>query len=383
MADTPNFADLQRVARDEVLARNGNLTPEVVEREGTDANILIACDAAVGEEVIGQIQRVEAGLFLDSSTGAALDKLVFDRYGLLRKPAAPAIGAALFQTATLSAVTFAIPVNTTLQSDSGNQYITTAEVNYPAGATSPVSVPIRSVLAGLGQAASVGSINAIISDIPGAPTDLGVTNGEATAGSDDQEPDASFRDRARKFFLTARRGTRLAIEQGALAVAGVRTATAFEIIDSSGRPARIVQLVVSDAFTDVLASYTASPPPSYAIQSQQLAATIFQQLDDVRAAGIYVDVIVAQVVLQPIVLRLAYQAGVDTEQVSASARAAAVSYVNSLAPGVALIYNDLRAAVQATPGLSVTGNEIASPSGDVLPNPLQVIRTSLAIVARA
>lgn len=381
MSDAPSFTDLFNIARNEALIRNGRLTAEAVERPGTDANIIAAAVAAVGQEVGTQIVRVEAGLFLDSATGPALDKLVFDRYGLLRKNAANAIGTVQFTSVTGAAAAFTIPTGTVLQASNGDQYTTSADVVYPDGSNGPVNVPIRSTLAGLDQQASVNTVTSIVSTPIGAPNDFAVSNVEATAGADNAETDDSLRNRARNFFQTTRRGTKLAIEQAALAFPGVETAQAFEVLDGNGIPARLVQLIVSDSFTDTLASYTSTPPPSYQVQSQQLAIAIFQSLDDVRAAGIYVDVIVAQVIMLPVVLRLAFAAGVDTTAVTEACQAAVVNYTNSLPPGATWSVLGCGNSVRAVGGLSVTGNEIASPVGDVVPTPLQVIRTGLAIVA--
>ena len=90
MPDFPGFSELFRVARDEILSRQARLSRDAVEREGMDANILIAGACAAADEVMGQLTTLAASLFLDSATGPALDRLVLDRYGLVKKPAAAA-----------------------------------------------------------------------------------------------------------------------------------------------------------------------------------------------------------------------------------------------------------------------------------------------------
>ncbi len=100
-----------------------------------------------------------------------------------------------------------------------------------------------------------------------------------------------------------------------------------------------------------------------------------------RAAGIFVEVIVGSVVLQPIILHLAFVAGSDVASVTAQAKATAVNYTNALQPGMPFIGNDLLAQLKVISGLFYTGGEIALPNGNVFPNSqLQVIRTSAAIV---
>ena len=85
--DAPSYDDLRRIARDEMLSRSQSLTLEVIERDGSEANILSHGIAAVGDELAGALTRVAAGLYLDSAQGRALDKLVFSKFGLVRRPA--------------------------------------------------------------------------------------------------------------------------------------------------------------------------------------------------------------------------------------------------------------------------------------------------------
>jgi len=380
MPDLPTWNDLFRIGRDEVLMRNARISRDAVERDGMDANVLVASAAAMGDEVVGQVADLQATLFLESARGAALDHYVFDRYGMVRKPASASIGSVQFSTLTASPATFPIPTGAVLQTSSGTQFITIESTIFGAGTTGPVTVMVRSVLAGSGLNAKIGAINNIVSSIAGAPSNIKINNPYATAGADDAESDDALRDRARRFFTTARRGTLAALESAALNVAGVRKASAIEILDAYGRPARFVQLVVSDAFTEQLVDYTVVPP-RYQTQSQALSVAIQNALPDVRAGGIFVQVVVAVVIIQPIQLTLAFNAGADVNTAALQARAAAVNYTNSLAPGVTWLPSGVLSELQKVPGLQYTGNELLSPVGQVVPKPLQVIRTSLGLVS--
>jgi hypothetical protein len=378
--DFPTRADLFRILRDEVLSQNAKLSLEAVERDGTDANVLLAASAEAGDEVVGQLVRVAAGQFLDSAEGQLLDRLVFDRYGLVRKPASPALGTVEFTTTVANPAAFTIPANTLLQTADGIQYTTVDASTFPIASTGPVYVQVRSVLAGLDQQAKKNTITSIVTPITGSPADLAVNNSIATSGADDAESDASLRERARRFFTTARRGTLTAIEQGALAVPGVRRATAIEVIDVLGRPARLVQLIIADAFTDALVEQDVDPP-TYQTQSQALSQAVFSSLSDVRAAGIFVQVFVAQVVLQPVILQLRFQAGVNADQTALVARASVVAATNDLLPGEIWAVADMLDILSKVPGLApIQGDEVSSPAGDVVPKALQVIRTSLNLV---
>lgn len=392
--DFPQFQDLFQIGANTILTLNGAVTVDAVNRAGTDINIDVASAAAIGDECIGQLTNVAAGTFLDSAQKTALDRVIFDRYGLLRNPASPAVGSVQFLVVGANGLpvanpaAFALPAGLVLQTPSGAQFVTTASEVYPTNNAAPVTAAVQSVLAGSAQQAAPGTITGVVSNVPGGPSSpfsLVVTNPLATAGATDEESDSDFRARARAFFSTARRGTLAAIAQGALGAGlGVKTAATFEFIDLTGAPARGVELVISDVYTDSLANLS-TIPPTYAAQSQVLALNVFNALADVRAGGINVSVVVGQVVLQPIQLNLSFAASANTlpggiDGVALQARAAAVAYTNGNPPGAVWSAAAAQAAVAATPGLQVTGNEIASPQGNVIPTALQVIRTSLAIV---
>lgn len=379
MPDLPTFQDLFRVGRDEALARNGSLTRDVIDRSGSDANVVVGAGAAMADEVVAQLAQVEAAVYLDSAKGQALDRLVFDRYGILRKPAGPALGSIQFTTTALTGAPFAIPLGTLVSSSDGRQFVTTAAAVFPIASMGPVTVEVRSVQAGLSQQTQANTITSLVSPISGQPTDLVVNNALATAGATDEETDDDLRNRARQFFTSARRGTLGAIQAGALAVLGVKTAAAFEVLDAYGRPAKATQLVVSDVFTDQLVSISPTPA-SYQAQSQVLASAVAAGLSDVRAAGINVQVTVAQVILQGMSLGLRFQAGVNADLVALQARAVVVALINALSPGQSLVISSVIEILRSVTGVIVTGQEVISPAGDVIPQQLQVLRATLGLV---
>jgi hypothetical protein len=344
-----------------------------------DANILVAAATAVGDEIVGQLAALASALFLDSATGTALDRLVFDRYSLVRKPASASLGTVTFSTTALTGTAFSIPVGVILQTADGIQFTTTEAVIFPVSSAGPVYCAVRSVLAGPDQNVKIGTITSIVTPIVSQPNDLVVTNQLATSGGDAAESDASLRDRARRYFTTLRRGTIGAIEEAALGVGGVQQAVAFEVLDALGRPARIVQLVVADAFTVQFADF-ATVPPLYQAQSQLLTSLVFNSLADVRAAGIYVQVYVANVVLLPLQISLAFRAGVNVDDTALRARAALVNYVNSLKPGDDFDFLTAYGVLNAVQGIAESGGNIISPVGNVVAAPLQALRTSLSLI---
>jgi hypothetical protein len=378
--DFPSFQDLFRVARDEALTRaNSRVSRDAIEREGMDANILVATGCAAGDQVVGQLASLAAALFLDSAKKDKLDRLVFDRYSLVRKSASASLGTVQFRSAGGAPTTFTIPIGVRVQSSDGVQFVTIESVIFPVGSHGPIACGARSVLAGSAQNVKAGMITSVVSAIPSQPGDLTVSNPYATAGGDDSEADDSLKDRARKYFSTVRRGTLGALEEAALGVGGVRTARAFEVIDALGRPARMVQLVVADAFAEQFVNYN-TVPARYEVQSQLLATLVFNALSDVRPAGVFVQVFVANVVLQSFQLGLTFLGGADVNTAALSARATIVDYVNGLAPGKPIIIQDALGRLNNVTGLAPSGNSIVSPAGNVQPKALQALRTSLGLV---
>lgn len=375
----PTRSDYFRAGRDEILAQNAALSADIVDRDGTDANILLAAGSAMADKATGQLIIVAAGLFLDSSEDVALDRYVFDRYGLVRKPAAPSFGYVNFTTTAPVPSSFAIPVGTVLSTADGVQFVTVVASSMLAGSTGPVFVQVRSILAGFNQQQKIGTITSVVSEIPGQPNDLAVTNNAATAGASDREGDDALKDRARRFWTTAQRGTLSAIETGALAVPGVLRASALEILDGNARPGRWVVCVVSDRFTDALSQLNQTTV-TYQAQSQALAATVFNALNEYRCGGIFVQVIVAQVLLLQVGLSLTFSAGVDTIQVANQARGAIAGYINELNPGDSFFPATALQRLRQVAGLVITGNEITTPAGVVVPRVLQVLRTQAELI---
>lgn len=375
--DAPTNAELFRIARDAMLMNNPKLTKDIVDREGTDYNAICAGIATMGDEVVSHNIKICSSNSLASARGEKLTRYVFDKYGLLRKPASVALGSVAFSSPTAPPAPYNIPSNFKLRTTDGRQFITTASVAVSAGNAGPITVPVRSVLAGLSQQAQKNTITSMADTIQSAPEGLAVTNTLATAGADDEENDDDLRSRAQRYYETIRAGTIAAIENRARAYPGIRRATVIERLDSYGRPTKVVQLIIADGFTDVLvqaASFT------YEAQSQVLADAVYLDLDDTRGAGIFVDVRVAQVVMQSVLLALNFEANADIEDAAIRARAAVVEYINRLPPGADFVPANVRPVLEGIPGLVVTGTEVMSPIGTIVTSTHQVLRATMGCV---
>lgn len=376
MADLPNFQDLFRIGRDEALSRNDRLTLEEIERKGSDLNNLIAASAAMSDDVMGQLAQLKAEVFAGTARFDALDRLILDRYpGLVRKQASPSFGYVTFSFSPAVAAAFSIPDGTQLSTADGVQFITVGAATVAIGATS-AEVPIRSVLAGAQQKAKPGAINSLLAQIVGAPASgTTVSNTAATFGGEDRESDSDYVTRSRTYFLSQRRATKPAIEQAVLTIPGIVKCNVFENLDTLGRPIGYVQIVVADSYTEQFVT-ASTLPASYAAQRANLSVQITTTLEDWRAAGVGVQVVFGTVVLQSVRVALAYLPGVDQEAVKTVVLAKIIQHINGLKPGETLELDTLRQLAQTTSGVYTTGNEIVTPTGNVVPRPGEVLRTS-------
>lgn len=376
MPDFPTFDDLREVGRRAMLLSQPDLTIDAVDREGTDAGAFLDAAASIGDVVIGVFAEHWSGLWLESAKGAKLDKLIYDRYRVARQPASVAYGSVEFRTATPAAAAFTIPEGAIGKATDGRQYRTVESKTYPLGSVGPISVRIVSVLAGAAQQARANTITSF-GAIPGAPADLVVTNTVATAGAADAESNEELIERAR-----ASRGADVAIMDAivkkALAFPGVKTAVAYESLTAAGYPTGVNTLIITDRYTESLATLTEAVP-SYEVQSQALASAVYESLKRTRSCGVHIMVMVAVVRVLPISLSLTLGANA-TDATVQRARAAVVNYTNSGASGRRWVRQEAIRAMQGIPGLIVTGNDIAYPPGDVVPSPLEALRTDLALV---
>lgn len=374
--DLPSFATLFRIGKAEALVRNPRLTPEEIEREGSDLNILVAAPAAMADECIAHIASVRKDLYVDTASGDALDRLITDRYpDLIRKQASPSYGYITFSFSPATTGAFNIPDATVLSTADGVQFVTVGVTAVAVGVTSK-TIPIRSTLAGASQKASANKILNLVSGIPGAPSSgMTVSNSAATFGGEDREKDGDYAVRYKRRYLAARRATIGAIEQAVLEVPGIVKCTVFENLDTLGRPIGYVQAVIADSYTEQFVT-SSSTPAAYASQLANLQVEIDSLLREWRAAGVGVRVTFGQVILQSTRILLAYVAGADQVSVNNVVLSKIVQHVNNLKPGQTLLLEDLRTLIRNTSGVVYTGNELVTPVGDVVPLPGQVLRTS-------
>lgn len=374
--DLPSFSTLYRIGKVEALVRNPRLTPDEVDRQGSDINILLAAPAAMADECVAQIASVRKDLYVGTAEGDALDRLITDRYpDLIRKQASPSYGYVTFSFSPAVSGAFTITDGAVLSTADGVQFITLGDTAVAVGTTSK-TVPIRSMLAGASQKAGPAKIKNIITSFVGAPSSgMTVSNAAATFGGEDREKDSDYAIRYTLRYLAARRATIGAIEQAVLEVPGIVKCTVFENLDTLGRPIGYVQAVIADSYTEQFVT-SATTPAAYASQLAGLQVQIESLLREWRAAGVGVVIRFAQVILQSCRVIPSYAAGADQVAVNSVILSKINQHVNNLRPGEPLVLEDLRTILRTTSGLVYTGNEIVTPTGDVIPLPGQVLRTS-------
>jgi uncharacterized phage protein gp47/JayE len=360
--DLPTRLDLYALARDYLLSRAAKLDPGQVDVLGSDANLFVGSVSVVSSAIVNQLAFAFNRLTLSGADGDDLDRLAFDRYGLTRKGASPAVGAVRIFRASNAGGAGTVAIGTKVQTLTGIEYLLTSSASFGASdLTSQANV--RAAQAGKATQAAANTI-ARFSD-PSTLFDrtLQVNNDLTTAGGEDAEDDATFRARIRNFWNTARRGILAAIAFGATSVPGVVTAQAVEALAPGNMPARVVNLYIAD---------------SSGVASQALADQVRSALDDFRAGGIAVLISTSIPLIVQVQLHLSFQANVDTVSLTEAVRGAVVAFVNNLPVNGPLYLSDLYSTLQTfvVDGLIVNQATIVAPVGDLVPPVGQTIRTT-------
>lgn len=363
MADLLSRLDFYEIGRRYLVTRARKIDPSEVDVEGSDANLFVGSMSFVAHAVSRQLAERIGALLLDGANGEDLDRYAFDRYQLLRKGAAAAVGRVRFYRPTTTGGPGNLAAETPLRSLSGVDYITLTDASF-GSATVQVYADVRAVNAGKEFQVGRNQLRLFAPSAVVFDSTVQLTNDDPTAGGEPGEQDDEFRERVRDFWNTARRGTLSAIEFGAKTVPGVASASASEALDGTSRPARVVRLYFSD---------------SSGVSSLALANAIDQALVEYRAAGIAVVYVtsVPQVVL--IQLRLTFLAGVDTSALTQNVRAALYEFVNSLPVNGDLSRQELLSVLQRfkSAGLVPSSGNIVAPAGDLVARPGTTFRATL------
>ena len=342
------------------------INPAVADIPGSDLNLSIGVDALLAEEVSVRGATAMRGAFAELARGSQLDRVIYDRSGLLRFGATPARADLVLSRPTPGVSTpGTVGSGSVVTTADGTQFALNTDAVF-GGLTTSVAVQATALMAGADTnvpAYNVGTGQGIVAfATPPFDATLTVQNPKSAAGGTDTESDISFLGRYRGYFPTLSRGVWAAIEYGAKQVPGVMVATAIEVINPSGGfPAAAVQLTVGDL---------AGNATSGMIQD------VSNMLLSYRAAGIPVFVQSGTVVYQAVTWHLAFGSGVDETLAESRVRAVTVAVSQFLPPGPGagtLRTASLIAAARSVPGVilsddALLGSSLAYPLGDVVPS---------------
>jgi uncharacterized phage protein gp47/JayE len=366
MADIPTRTDFMSVAR-AYLAGLPNLRVAIEELDvaGSDVNVVIGSGAAMAAHFAGAMAYRVSAQLLDAADGDDLYRWGVDRYESPVKGAAPSVVTVKFYRPTAGAGAGNIATNTRVSSEDGVEYATTSTAVFGASALYATATA-QSVQTGSTTRVGTGKLTKIVDRTLLFDTTVQVTNEERSAGGDDRETEEAYRDRLRKFWSGAQRGTLSALEFAALAVPGVSSAIAEDILED-GVPARVARITVADG------TGTSNAP---------LKALVEVAIEAVRPAGIYVEVVSSATQSVNLRLRFNFRAGVNTTDLREDVVAAIVEYVNTLGVNQPLTRTGLGAVMERfrLDGLLPDSNSIVEPVGDVYPSAGYTLRTSRSLI---
>lgn len=373
----PTANELFQVGRRAVVTTPGTkINPAVVDVPGSNINLAVGTSAVLGQEIVKRGADAMRGAFIDSARGAQLDRVVFDRTGLLRFSSTPATWDLLISRPGAGpAGTY--PAGSRITAPDGTQYGTNADVVFGGG---DLSMPVAVTALVAGEAGNLPGTTPL--SFVDQPFDATLTVAAAldqfgmpenAAGGTETETDIQLIGRVRGFFPTLRRGILSAIQFGALQVDGVAVATATEVANpSTGFPAAFVQLVIGDR---------------NGASSSTMIQDVIDSLLEYRALGIPVQVIGGQVTNVAVTWKLSFLTGFDQSLATSRVRAVTVALSQFLPPGPeggTLYRSSLIAGARSVPGVIVPEDGLVAPAGDLVPatptTMIRVLSTSVTFV---
>jgi len=365
VATQPTFSDLYAAARRESLSRPTRLTPEVFDLDGSDVQIAIAAGAAMSEEVAAYAQGEINSTRLRTAASVSDDALeqwgASEAGGETRRGALSAISMLSFSRDTGGPTV--VPANTLVGTRGGVTFATVTPLLFESGQTGPLQVAALASTAGPGGNVAKETIVEILST-PADPT-ITVNNPEPASGGTPVESLDDYQARLQTVYQRARRGTLVAIQEGAAAVDGVSSARAFELLDGDAQTGRVVLQILGHGGTT----------------NQALMARVRSAMDSVRCAGVPV---VGQALnprnVQVTAYGLLVRPGFDPATVLGQAADAIVAFLEDYQVGETLYRASLLGLLAATEGLQVPAGALVVPAADVVPGAGEYLQTERALV---
>ena len=338
---------------------------------GSTLRAIAEATAAVSLWLQGVALQILALTRASTSTGSDLDSFFAD-FGLVRLGATLASGQVTFARLTASPTVIVIPIGSQVRTQDNSQiFNVTADPtngNYSGSAggyvlastVATINVPVTAAYGGTGGNVTVGTINQILSTIPGIDT---VTNAMAFTNGTNSESDAAFRVRFVLFINSLSKATKGAIGYAivSLQLGLLYTITETTNFGGSGSP----------GFSVVVDDGSGNPPASIVT-----AATT--AVDAVRAAGVRYQVQGASTVSAAVILHITAKTGYDLPTVQAQVTAALATYINGLGLGNTLYWSKLyQVAYDASPGVAtVSSLTLNGSTTDLTTTAAQTIKSS-------
>ena len=325
MADpTPSFDDLFAIGKAEAL----EVRPTLMFRDGDQTTAVVRGGAAMADYVIGWMAGQIRALLFNGAVGDELDAIILDRMGpeMFRIPSGQAYGiVSLARPGSGAAGVIPAGTQVSIPPDAtGASSTYTTDVDLPYDTSSgPWTVAATCSLAGpLGNYASPGGSLNIMDTL----TDVTITATTAGfAGGNDAESDAHYLLRAVTHFLTERRATAAALEEGALGADGVTVAHVVENPDTGVTYVR----VADDSGESTL----------------EMVYRADVALEDWRAAGVYVEAVGLHAAQLDLVITLVdYADGFDVSQASPDIITSVTNRLAGGRPGQPFTLDEIRIA---------------------------------------
>jgi hypothetical protein len=295
--------------------------------------------------------------FIDGAEGDALTALVDDHLNMQRQPATAASVDVTFTRTGNAAGTTSAGFTVGSQFDAaGNSVLFTTNTPITWGASDHGPHIVTCTASSLGSAGNVAA--ATVTRLVDTPfdTSIAITNAAAASGGNEEEGDPELRDRARNFWLTLRRGTLAALEEGALTVASVRVARAVE-----DQATGIVTVVVGDANGN---------------SNAQMVSDAERAIEQWRAAGSEVVVVAATQIAIAVTGVMVFRVGSDADPLvyAPLVQAAIVARLSKYKQGETVYLDSLKAAGIAVDPNVIEALALSLPAADVVPTSTQTPR---------
>lgn len=353
----PTFQQLYDAFKAEVQARNPALTDFT---EGSNLDAIAGGASVLADLVIRQALAAFAAQFVDTATGTDLDALALDRFGIERKAASSAYGYVVFTRGDGTGA-IEVPAGTTLRATVAGVSVSFTTDSLIEIADGDDTATVRATCTETGTAGNVAAaaVTTIVDTLDDDPTAT-VSNTERMVGGAEEETDAAFRDRIRRYFTTLRKGTVAALEAGAISVGGV----AFAAVDESHRMSAdggYVLLLVAD---------------SEGYSNAALVEDVEAEIENWRAAGIWVQVDGAERQEETLALTIGVVSGSDQGAIRDAVKPVMLNLTDNLAPGATLYLSAVVAAAHSASS-AIRYVTVTDPVADIAPDTeLSIVRVT-------